>query len=266
MTKAPRLSARALGLALPAGRPLVTRLELELAPGEILAVIGPNGAGKTTLLRTLAGLRAASEGSGQLDARPLSAVPDRERARAIAYLPQGGEVPAALRVDEVVMLGRAPHQSWWGSPGAEDRRAVAEAMTQCEVETLGARRIGTLSGGERQRVMLARMMATRAPLLILDEPTTALDVGHALRCFELLTRFAAEGHAVVIAVHELEQVRRFADRVLCLHGDAEGGWTLGAVDKVLRPEILDRVFKVRTRAEGERLHFDLPESASLARD
>ena len=256
MSERTRLAARGLGLQIPAnlgepraaGRWLVRGLDWTApAGGGVLGIIGPNGAGKTTLLRSFVGLIRAREGEVKLDTRPIESLPARSRARKLAYLPQGQSTPYDLPVEDVVMLGRAPHRAWFAPPSAEDRRAVHEALVACEVETFAERGIRSLSGGERQRVMLARMLATRADLLILDEPTTGLDIGHALRICALLRSLADAGHTVVVALHELELARRICDEVLLLRGDQAGSHACGPATEILTPSHLDAVFDVRTR-------------------
>lgn len=256
------IAARSVDCDTPTGRRLVSQLDFVAPPGAMVAIVGPNGAGKSTLLRTLAGLRAPARGRIEGRARDLSTLPPRARAQSLAYLPQGADAPAELRVRELVVLGRAPHRGWLSSFTADDRSAAMSALRTCEVERFADRRLGTLSGGERQRVMVARMLATQCPALLLDEPTTALDIGHALRLLTLLRELADAEHTVVVALHELELARRFATHVLCLHGDPEGRWSFGPPQQVLVPEVLDPVFRVETATEAGRLSFDIARPAA----
>jgi len=250
-----RLHARGLSMQL-GGKPLFEGLGLDLRSGELLTVIGPNGSGKSTLLRVLAGLARPDAGAVALDGRPIARWAARERARRVAYLPQATPLYHDLRVDEIVMLGRTPHLGPWRGPGQADEAAVAKALGEVGLRTLATRRMSTLSGGEKQRVMLARMLATGADVLVLDEPTTSLDIGHALDVLGRLRDLARAGHAIVTALHELELARRFGDRSLCLVGD--GTHDTGVSDEVLTPELLERTFDVVVR-RGEGLRFDAPQ-------
>jgi iron complex transport system ATP-binding protein len=255
------LRGERLSIAVP-GRPprsevprcLVRDLDLELAPGAITVVVGPNGSGKTSLLRTLLGLIRPQAGTVRLDGRPLTEHALRERARAIAWLPQRTELPWAMPVERLVMLGRAPHLSALAGPSAHDRRAVDEALIRVGVDHLRDRDVLTLSGGELQRVLLARLLATAAPLLILDEPTTALDIGHALGLLELCRELAASGHGILLSLHELELARRYGDRALLLCGE-QGEWQAGECHEILTPDRLARVFGVDVELATDQLRF-----------
>lgn len=253
------MSLRAEGLGAhvpgPPARWLLRGLGLAIAPGEVWALVGPNGSGKSTLLRCLAGLRKAEEGTVRLGDRPLHETPGRERAKRLAYLPQLTPLYHDLRARQVVMLGRAPHLSRWAGPSAEDERRVDEALARVDATGLAERPISTLSGGERQRVMLARLLATGAEILLLDEPTTALDIGHALRLLALCRDLAADGAAVVLAMHELELARRYADRAVCLGVGHDGEHRHGAAADVLTPEILGPVFDVDVQEQAGELSF-----------
>ncbi len=250
MSAAP-LTARGVGLDV-GERTLVTTLELDVDTGEVLAVLGPNGAGKSTLLRALAGLQAPARGQVLLDGRRIEDLPGRERARRLAYLPQLTPLYVDLAVAELVMLGRAPHLPRFAAPSDEDRGHVHEALARVGLEGFARRPLSTLSGGERQRANLARLLCSGAPVLVLDEPTTALDVGHTLGFLDLLRRLASEGATIVLAMHELELARRHADRGLLL--DGAGGVEAGPIDHVASPERLGPVFGVEAEL-GEALVF-----------
>lgn len=249
---AQRLGARVPG---PPARWLFRGLELSVAPGQVWALVGPNGSGKSTLLRCLAGLRPAEEGTVRLGDRPLADVPGRDRAKRLAYLPQLTPLYHDLQARQVVMLGRAPHLSRLRAPGAEDERRVSEALARVDATAVAERPISTLSGGERQRVMLARLLATGAELLLLDEPTTALDIGHALHLLALCRELAKGGAAVVLAMHELELARRYADMAVCLGMGPEGEHRCGTVTEVLTPGVLGPVFDVDVQEQAGALSF-----------
>lgn len=265
-TSGPTLSTRALGLSVGGGdaaRWLVRHLDLELSPGTITTVVGPNGAGKSTLLRALAGLLVPAEGEVRLADRALPQWPDRARAQTLAYLPQATGLVHDLRVADVVALGRAPHRSRWLTDRGAVAAAVQRALSTVNAEALTDRRVSTLSGGERQRVMLARMLATGATQLLMDEPTTALDIGHALALHQLLRTLANDGHGVVIAMHDLDAARRLGDQAIVLDPrEADGGHHLGPAAEVIGPEVIAPVFGVAVRDEGGRLLFE-PADAGL---
>jgi iron complex transport system ATP-binding protein len=247
------LSTEALGIATPDGRWLVRELQTTMPAGRTTVIVGPNGSGKSSLLRHLVGLAQPQRGCVRLDGRPLQDWPARARAQRIAYLPQRTPLYHDVTLQQLVMLGRAPHLPRLAGPRPEDRRAVRQAMDRVGVTTLAHRRVSTLSGGEQQRGMLARMLATEADVLVLDEPTTALDVGHALAFVELCRAQAEAGRAVVMALHEIELARRYGDAAICL--DAGDGHWEGPVRDVLTPEVLEPVFDVRARIVDETLHF-----------
>jgi iron complex transport system ATP-binding protein len=202
VAQAPALVADGLGLSLD-GHRVLDRVSIWLAVGEWVAIVGPNGAGKSTLLSLLAGLRRPDTGTIALDGRPLEQWPSAERARRIAWLSQHGEADGEIAVGDVVMLGRLPHHGLFGTPDAADRAAVDAAMRETECEAFVHRRLNALSGGERQRVLLARALATQAPVMLLDEPTTHLDAPHQRSLLRSLRARARAGAAVATVLHDL---------------------------------------------------------------
>jgi iron complex transport system ATP-binding protein len=199
------------------GAVIVDGATLELRSGELTVLIGPNGAGKTTLVRALAGLLPA-EGRIELDGRPLGTLTARERARHIAYLPQGHVFHWPMAVAAVVALGRFPHADAFSPLSDANRAAVERALTATGCSPFMARPVTTLSGGERARVALARALASEAPILLADEPTVSLDPRHQLVVMELLARAAHGGGAVLAILHDLALAARFADHVLVMDG------------------------------------------------
>jgi iron complex transport system ATP-binding protein len=198
------------------GRTIVDDANVVLPPGELSALVGPNGAGKTTLMRALAGLLPSSNGKIVLKDRPLADFTPRERARSIAYLPQGHVFHWPLDVASVVALGRHPHADPFSPPTGTDRAAVAHALAAAQIEDLSDRIVTSLSGGERARVALARVLATEADILFADEPTASLDPRHQLVVMNLLRGVAERGGAVLAIVHDLALAARFANRVVVM--------------------------------------------------
>ncbi len=198
------------------GSPVLAGVDLTVEAGEWLAVIGPNGAGKTTLLRTLAGVMD-SGGEVTLGSDPLSSLRRRDVAARLALVPQTPVVPDGVSVFDYVMLGRTPYIPYWRTEGAGDRRRVEEVLERLDLLGFASRSVTALSGGERQRAVLARALAQDAGVLLLDEPTTALDLGHQQQVMELVDLLRREHKlAVICTMHDLTFAAQFADRVMLL--------------------------------------------------
>ncbi|HUF37434.1 MAG TPA: ABC transporter ATP-binding protein [Anaerolineales bacterium] len=197
--------------------PALQSVSLALRPGEIAAVIGPNGAGKSTLVKAISGAVPVRAGRLTLDGRPLESLSGPERARRIAVVPQGGHLPPAFTVEQTVLLGRTPYLGWLGRAGPGDLEAVETALAETGLTGLRERVVSELSGGEHQRVLLARALAARAPILLLDEPAAHLDLAHQAAIFRQVTRLSSEKDlAVLMVMHDLNQAAAYADRILLL--------------------------------------------------
>lgn len=192
-------------------------IDLAIEAGEAIALLGPNGSGKTTLLRVLAGVMHPSAGTVELFGRAIGSWTRAEIARVVTVLPQGMELPAGFRVAEVVALGRVPHaRTRFGVP-PEDVTIVAQALADAGASELAERPVGELSGGEQQRVLLAMALAQQPRLLLMDEPTLHLDLGHQLALLELVTHLRRARDLTVVAVlHDPNLALRFAERILLL--------------------------------------------------
>jgi iron complex transport system ATP-binding protein len=224
-----------LGVTL-GGTRVLDGVDLDLARGTWLAVVGPNGAGKSTLLRALTGL-VRHDGTVTLDGRPAGSLRPRDRARLVGYAPQIPVLPAALSVEEYVLLGRTPYRSLLSAPRAEDRAVTAGVLERLDLVAFRDRPLRTLSGGERQRAVLARALAQQPRMLFLDEPTSALDLGHAQQVLELVDRLRREdGLTVVSTLHDLTLAGQYADTLLMLAGGAVVA--AGPAAEVLTPERL----------------------------
>ncbi|HEY9179259.1 MAG TPA: ABC transporter ATP-binding protein, partial [Candidatus Baltobacteraceae bacterium] len=210
------IAARDLTLRI-GSRTLLERASFEIAGGQFVAMLGANGVGKTTLLRTLAGVRPAQSGSVVLDGREIGTYAARERARLVAHITSDDLFQDQLLVRDVVAMGRYPHHRWWQwAREARDDNAVAHALRAVHMEAFALRRFDTLSSGERQRVWLALALAQESPLLLLDEPTSHLDVRVARQILGLLHAQVRAGKTVICALHDLNEAAEFADRVLLL--------------------------------------------------
>lgn len=200
-------------------RRVVEGVSLTLQPGQLLALVGPNGAGKSTLIRAAVGLLPLAAGRVTLDGAQVGGMSPQDRARRIAYLPQGHQAVWPVPVRRIVGLGRLPHRRAFAPASAADEAAIARAMALADVSDFADRPVSELSGGERARVMLARALAVEAGVLLADEPVSALDPRHQLQVMTLMRRIADDGAAVVCVLHDLGLAARFCDHVAVLdHG------------------------------------------------
>lgn len=225
-----------------AGRdvPALDGVTVHAEPGRVTAVVGPNGSGKSSLVRTLLRRVPLAGGRVQLGGQALSALDARTVAQRVAIVPQREEPLLPLAVHEFVMLGRHPHRGAFGAPSPHDHALVEASIARAGMEGAADRRTDTLSGGEWQRVRIARALAQDAPVLVLDEPTTFLDIAHEMAVFELVDALAAEGRTVLLVSHQLNLVARFAQHIVLL--DRGTVAAAGGVNDVMRGEILERVY------------------------
>ena len=227
-------------------------IDLELRAGEICAIVGPNGAGKSTLLRAVAGLVPLASGSVRLAGIDPASLDRRARSRLVAYVPQQIVSPPGYSTEDVVAMGRAPHQGRWMRASATDAEAVRRALEASDLVALAGRPVASLSGGEQQRVAVARVLAQSAPVLLLDEAAAHLDLRHTAATLALVRADVnARGAACLAVMHDLNAAAAFADRVLVLEGGRVAA-DVGPDD--LDPALLERVFgvalEVGTRESG----------------
>ena len=241
--RAASLSAEGLTYAIR-GSKLLDGVSLRAERGELVGVIGPNGAGKSTLLRALAGVIKPSGGERCLEGRSFAEMPPGERARAIALVPQIAPMAYGFTCLELVLMGRYPHMGRFQIEGAADERIALEAMRLTDMEQFADRTLETLSGGERQRVFIARALAQQPRVLLLDEPTSNLDILHQLRVLGLVRQWAGRGATAIAAVHDLNMAARHCDFLVLL--DKGKVIAEGTPEEVLTAENIRRAYGVES--------------------
>jgi ABC-type cobalamin/Fe3+-siderophores transport system ATPase subunit len=227
-------------------RHVLKSVAFDLSAGSILGLIGPNGAGKSTLIRAISGVAPVRSGQIFLGGHALAQLTSPQRARWLAVVSQARNLPPAFTAWETVALGRTPYLNWLGQISEQDQACISRAMTRTDTLELADRRVGELSGGEQQRLLLARALAQSAPILLMDEPTTHLDLQHQINILNLVRELAhQDGLAVLVALHDLNLVARYTDRVmLILDGEIQAQ---GTPEEVLRRDILSSAYHLPLR-------------------
>ncbi|GAA3158422.1 ABC transporter ATP-binding protein [Blastococcus jejuensis] len=240
-----RLAAERVRLAYD-DRVVVDDLDLELTEGSFTAIVGPNGCGKSTLLRALGRLMRPQAGRVLLDGRAIARTPTREVARVLGLLPQTPTAPEGLTVADLVARGRHPHQSWLRQWSRDDEAVVAEALAWTDLSDLADRPVDELSGGQRQRAWISMALAQGTDLLLLDEPTTYLDLSHQIDVLDLVFRLHADrGRTVVVVLHDLNLAARYAQRLVAMKDGALVA--SGTPAEVLTERLLADVFDLEAR-------------------
>lgn len=233
---------RGEGVAVGYGdRLIIEPMDVAVPAGEVTAIIGPNGCGKSTLLKALSRTMPLAAGAVYLDGRAIAEMPTAEVARKMALLPQAPEAPGGLTVGELVALGRYPHQRGFGRLSARDREIIAWALAITHLDDFSGRALDALSGGQRQRAWIAMALAQDTDLILLDEPTTYLDMAHQLEVLELLRSLNEEqGKTIALVIHELNLAARVADWMIALKDGSIRG--AGTPEEVMTPAMLREVF------------------------
>lgn len=217
-------------------REILHDVSFDVNNGEVLALIGPNGAGKSTLIRTVSGV-IESRGEIQTDGKNFHAMNPMERARYVAVVPQAISLPPAFSVWETVLMGRTPYLGFLGNASKHDEELVRDSLSRVNALAFSERRVGELSGGEQQRILLARALCQSTPILLLDEPTSHLDLQYQVSLLELIRDLAKENNlAVLVAMHDLNLAARYADRIALMVGGHIKA--IGTPKEVLQPDII----------------------------
>lgn len=225
------------------GLTILNHISLSIPAGRITAILGPNGSGKSTLLKAMSRVLTPKAGTVLLGGRNLSSLGSRELARRLAVLPQAPQAPPDLTVRDLVEHGRFPHRSWWRGFSASDQPVVDWALEQTGMLCMADRLVSTLSGGERQRTWIAMALAQQPEILLLDEPTTYLDICHQLEIMQLSVKLnTRHGITVVMVLHDINQAAQYADYIAVLHAGAV--FAAGKPEQVVNSGMLREVFKV----------------------
>jgi iron complex transport system ATP-binding protein len=224
---------------------ILTEINLTIANGEWLSLVGANGSGKSTLLKLISRLLHPQQGTVLLDGKAIHSQPAAEVARKLAFLPQQQIIPQGLTVRQLVSLGRTPHQPWWQwELNTEDQQQVAIVLQLTQLEKLSDRPVEQLSGGERQRAFLALALAQKPKILLLDEPTTYLDIHYQLELLELLKKLNQQQNLTILTVlHDVNLAARYSSRIAFLRQGKL--FTIGAIEDVLTPDVLAEVLDIR---------------------
>lgn len=249
------------------GNTVSDQLSVDIPDGKFTVIIGPNACGKSTLLRALARLLPPESGQVLLDGRPVTDHPGKELARQVGLLPQTSIAPDGIRVADLVARGRYPHQTLLRQWSRDDEEAVTRAMAATGVSQLSARLVEELSGGQRQRVWIAMVLAQQTPIILLDEPTTYLDIAYQIQLLDLCRSLNRDsGHTVVAVLHDLNHAFRYADHLIAMRDGRVVA--CGSPAEIVTADLIEEVFSLRCRIvddpeSGTPLVIPLAENAAL---
>ena len=224
---------------------IIKDISLTIPDGKVVALLGPNGCGKSTLLKAMARILTPKSGEVLWQEENLHKLPSRWLAKHLALLPQTQPIPEGVTVKDLVAYGRSPYTGFWGRLSRHDHELITQAMQQVGVEALAEQRVSELSGGQRQRVWLAMTLAQDTPYLLLDEPTTYMDLSHQVELMQLLRQLNNAGKTVITVLHDINQAARYCDHLIVMQAGAIV--TQGTPEEVLTTELLSTVFNVDTQ-------------------
>ena len=221
---------------------IVRDVNLSFQPGKFYALLGPNGCGKSTLLNTLAQTLPARSGEVFWQQQPLAQYSAKQRAAMIAMLAQQQPTPEGVTVAQLIGFGRTPYSNFWGQLNDEDKQVIEQMLSACELQPLRNKPLSALSGGQRQRAWLAMALAQQGQVLLLDEPTTYLDLNHQVALMQLLVRLRTQGKTIIAVLHDLNQACRYCDELIVIgHGEVIAS---GLPESVITPELLRHAFSI----------------------
>ncbi len=239
------LTAKTIDIAYN-GKTVVHNLNIIFHKPEIVSIIGPNGSGKSTILKAVGRLLRPERGVVLLDGKNIHSLPAKEVARRMAILPQGPQVPDDITVRDLVSYGRSPHQNFWNRGDSNDKDIIDQAIRDTHLEELSFRSVHTLSGGERQRAWIAMALTQKPKIMLLDEPTTFLDIHHQIEIMELLGRLCKVlGLIVIIVIHDLNHAARYSSRIIAVKDGKV--FKDGSPSDVITEEILSIVFNIKAK-------------------
>ena len=227
---------------------VIKDLDIEIKRGEILTILGTNGCGKSTLLKGISRVIPYKNGTISLENEIIHNINSKEFAKRLAFVSQNNEIPEDITVEEFVRYGRTPHKKWYELLNEDDEKIVSWAMEICKIEKFSKRKVISLSGGERQKVWIAMVLAQKTSVLLLDEPTTYLDICHQFEIMELIKELNKKlGITIVMVLHDLNQASQYSDRVLVLKDGKK--YIEGDTREVLTKELVREVYKVEAEVE-----------------
>lgn len=224
------------------GKAIVKEVSFELPKGKIIALLGPNGCGKSTLLKAMARILKPMTGQVFWNDQDLHQMPSRQLSKELALLPQTQPIPEGVKVKDLVAYGRSPYTGFWGRLNKEDNRIIKDVMAQVGITELGEQLVSELSGGQRQRAWLAMTLAQDTPYLLLDEPTTYMDLSHQVELMQTLRKLNSSGKTIITVLHDINQAARYCDHLIVMK-DGEI-ITQGEPENVLTKDMLKTVFSL----------------------